>query len=177
MAAYQKSAFEVVEGPAWMNSDFFNLEAVAPDPGTVPQQELLTMLQYQIQESFKLTFHRETRTMSGYTLLVTDVKKLAIAQEQLPPRRLLLSSRGITAYRGLLSTFVPSLISYLNAPVKDATGLTEPYMIDLDWRTEDVNTQTAQLFAVLPDKGLKLTAEKIAVEVLVIDSAQKPKLQ
>ena len=68
------------------------------------------------------------------------------------------------------------LSNYLNAPVKDGTGLTAPYKVDLDWGrdTKDVVEAQAALLALLPEKGLKLKSERVPLELVVIDSAEKP---
>ena len=59
--------------------------------------------------------------------------------------------------------------------MKNATELTKAYFVDLNWAAVDVQSQMALLFASLPEKGLKLSREKLAVDVMVIDSAEKPK--
>src|SRR6185295_20257913 len=62
-SAYSLGDFELVNASGWMDSDLYSLEGVASDTATVRQQQLLVMLQHQLEESFKLKFHREARMM------------------------------------------------------------------------------------------------------------------
>lgn len=57
-AAYGLTALQI-NGPDWLDSDRFDLEAKSP-PG-VPDSELMPMLQSLLKERFQLTAHRETK--------------------------------------------------------------------------------------------------------------------
>src|SRR5262249_35153163 len=64
----------------------------------------------------------------------------------------------------------------LDAPVKDETGLATPHRVDLDWGwAGDIVSSQAALLALLPEKGFRLRSEKVSIDVMVIDSAEKPK--
>ena len=68
--------------------------------------------------------------------------------------------------------------------VIDKTGLTGPYDLDLQWApdptlgpaaTPGVQADGASLFAAIQEQlGLKLVATRGPVEVLVLDSAERP---
>src|SRR5262245_58708071 len=75
-SAYQFELLDGVEdlvtgGPAWAKSDRFDVEAKAESPEKTTRKELHLMLQTLLADRFKLRFHRETRKMSGFALVVT----------------------------------------------------------------------------------------------------------
>lgn len=58
----------------------------------------------------------------------------------------------------------------------DQTGLKGPYDFKADWNVDEANDELrAAVFAALRNQlGLELAAKKITIEILVIDSAEKP---
>src|SRR5262249_3128337 len=57
-----------VDGPAWINTERY--EIVAKAGGPTPEPELRKMLQRLLAERFKLVFHRQNKDMSVLVLLV-----------------------------------------------------------------------------------------------------------
>jgi len=180
MLAYQVKDTELENAEGWINSDLYAIEGIAPDTATAKYEDLLAMLRHQIEESYKLKFHRETRTMTGYVLTVADEKKLVpmAADEKMGVSfrfRKVATGYQITAYRGPLESFPRLLSRTLNAPVTDGMVLTDRYKLDLDLGLDVADTFTAEsaLLAVLPENGLRLKSEKMQIEVMVIDSAER----
>jgi uncharacterized protein (TIGR03435 family) len=64
--AYGVQAFQVVGGPAWINSPGYDIEAKAQ--GNTGQKQMWLMLQTLLADRFKLTLHRETRELPVYVL-------------------------------------------------------------------------------------------------------------
>jgi uncharacterized protein (TIGR03435 family) len=58
---------KVVIGPAWINSEMFDIDAKADAPTTEAQLKL--MLQTLLAERFKMKLHRENREMAVYALV------------------------------------------------------------------------------------------------------------
>jgi len=67
--AYGVEAYQVVGGPAWINSDGYNIDA-KPETNTDPKQMWL-MLQTLLADRFKLALHRETRELPVFALTAT----------------------------------------------------------------------------------------------------------
>jgi uncharacterized protein (TIGR03435 family) len=67
--AYDIKDFQIVGGPAWMSSTPFDIVAKAEDPNVTGAQIRL-MLRSLLAERFQLKFHRETRELPVYTLVV-----------------------------------------------------------------------------------------------------------
>ncbi len=67
--AYEVQASQVVGGPAWINSEGYDIEA-KPE-GNADRKQMWLMLQTLLADRFKLALHRETRELPVYALTVT----------------------------------------------------------------------------------------------------------
>lgn len=67
--AYTVQAYQVVGGPAWINSDGYDIEA-KPE-GSVDRKQMWLMLQTLLADRFKLVLHHDTRELPVYALTVT----------------------------------------------------------------------------------------------------------
>jgi len=65
--AYGVGDYQVVGGPPWIGSEYFDVQAKAEGDATVQQMEG-PMLQSLLVERFKLAFHRETQRLPVYEL-------------------------------------------------------------------------------------------------------------
>lgn len=97
------------------------------------------------------------------------------------------SRNGTVSMKGVpLSNFVRNLGGMTGRVVIDKTGLTGPYDLDLQWTPDQpvpdapppapgAQGDGASLFAAIQEQlGLKLEARRAPVEVLVIESAERP---
>ena len=95
------------------------------------------------------------------------------------------SNNGTVSMKGVpLSNFVRNLGGMTGRFVIDKTGLTGPYDLDLQWTPDPAAGgpqaapgpgDGASLFAAIQEQlGLKLEAKRGPVEVLIIDSAERP---
>jgi uncharacterized protein (TIGR03435 family) len=66
--AYAVQAFQVAQGPAWMNTERYDFEAKA-ERGS-DQKQVWVMLQTLLADRFRLRLHRETRELPVYDLRV-----------------------------------------------------------------------------------------------------------
>jgi uncharacterized protein (TIGR03435 family) len=64
--AYAKQPFQVVGGPSWIESDWYDVEAKASSNPS--RAELFLMLQSLLEDRFHLTLHRETKDLPVYYL-------------------------------------------------------------------------------------------------------------
>jgi uncharacterized protein (TIGR03435 family) len=67
-SAYGVPAWTVSGGPAWLDTDAYDIAATLP-PGA-PKEQINAMLQELLAERFKLKIHREMRDYSVYALVV-----------------------------------------------------------------------------------------------------------
>jgi len=65
--AYTAQPFQIVGGPAWIDSDKYEIEAKAD--GNASRAQLFLMLQSLLEDRFQLKIHRETRELPVYSLV------------------------------------------------------------------------------------------------------------
>jgi uncharacterized protein (TIGR03435 family) len=66
----QLQDFQLVGGPAWINSDRFDIEAKPEGGGPMSPQVLQSVLRQILEERFALKVHRETRELPIYALVL-----------------------------------------------------------------------------------------------------------
>ncbi len=69
--AYQVKDYQVSGAPGWLNEARFDILASAPPNTPDKFGELMPMLQTLLVDRFKLTFHRESKVVQGYALVVS----------------------------------------------------------------------------------------------------------
>lgn len=194
--AYWLHRDQVVGGPDWIDKDNLYIEGLAPRPSSIA--ELHVMMQNAIAERFNLRSHHETKDMSAYVLSLdkngpknlrehapTNASDVAIDQkiDQKPEG----THEVWRSTSAPMDFFVWRLGLRFGRPVVDQTGLRAAgYDFDLSWNSPpprpaggvidpsfDLSGPT--IFEALRDQlGLRLDARNAPVEVLVIDSVQRP---
>jgi len=193
-AAYGLNPKTVIGGPAWISSDHYDIQAVTPGDVRPTHDEQMSMLRGLLSDRFKLTFHREQKEYSIYSLeIAKGGAKLKTSAKQptdppvvgpgvVYPERIVLPGRNATI--GDFTSLMQRAI--LDRPVVDRTGLTGRYDFDLEWAPDetqfdgDVPAASAAapsppLFEALEQElGLRLVATKGLVAALVVDAAERP---
>jgi uncharacterized protein (TIGR03435 family) len=197
--AFAMPETRIVGGPAWIDTDKFDIEAKA-DPDVSDRMKNLTsdqgrlqkqqMLQSLLADRFKLTVHRETRQLPVYALvLAKGGPKFAESKEN---GTTVSAKRGhlIMQSRNSAATLAEELSKVLGRDVLDQTGIEGRYSIDLKWTPDDsaapppTGQQQAtpmpdasgpSIFTAIQEQlGLKLQPIKAPVQVLVIDHIEPP---
>jgi uncharacterized protein (TIGR03435 family) len=190
MQFYNLRDFQIQGGPNWINTDQWDIEAVADDvvlqmvdlenPGRMTRASL--MMQSLVEDRFQFKFHRETKELPVYELTVAkNGPKIKPSANQTPGNRRV--GRGqIEIEAHPFATFAYLLARQLDHALIDKTNLKGLYDIQLQWNTEltsvaepSPSSDRPSIFTALQEQlGLKLESTKGPVEILVIDSAQKP---
>jgi uncharacterized protein (TIGR03435 family) len=184
LAAYNLRTGQLAGAPAWLESDWFALQAKAET--TADESRLRLMLQTLLADRFKLVAHHETRELPVYSLTVskngpklhelkagelipTDSKALAALGMDRPTLNGTVA--GTLMDHGTIPHFldVISGLPDVDRPVVDRTGLKGDYILFLQWDTDG-----RFLDEVGQQLGFKFVAEKAQVDVLVIDHIEKP---
>lgn len=186
--AYGVPAFAIV-GPSWLETERYSVVAKAPF-GALPT-EFPKMLQNLIVERFHLGFHRETRRVRGYTLLVARAgPKLKEAQGGTAMSTMRFDS--LTAKNESVAAFALLLSQVLQQPVDDKTKIQGTYDMELHWESaqpaaaispasDEAQPEAAYapekisgvLSAIQEQLGLRLVAGRIAVQSIIVDHADK----
>jgi bla regulator protein BlaR1 len=178
-AAYGIETYQISGGPAWVDSDQFEVNAKSASPAS--REELLRMLPSLLSDRFRLEFHTETKKSPAYALTVAQTGKL----QRIPS--------GEESKPGFMrpNSDMPSLARYLtrsgaDMPVIDKTGLTGQFKLDLD--NEKIMQVAVDISGAPPSNegiyrgtvefierqwGLKLVPTNAPVEVLVIDRVNR----
>lgn len=192
-AAYDVSPKAISGGPAWMDSDHFDIAALTPGTDRPSRDEQMAMLRNLIVERFQLTTHREQKELSIYQLEIARGGPKLQASAEAPsepaalistvyPDRIHMPARNATMaeFASILQRAV------LDRPVVDKTGLTGRYDFDLDWAPDETqfggeiptarsDAPSPPFFTAIEQQiGLRIEATKGPVMALVVDSAQPP---
>jgi uncharacterized protein (TIGR03435 family) len=193
--AYSVQLKQIVNAPDWTDKDRVDIEAIPDQEGAPSPEQLRIMLRKLLTDRYKLKFHKEKRDLSAYVLTVgKDGQKLTPTQLAGPlpgigmrpmPSGLMLGMRNAT-----VSDFTEFLqILVLDKPVVDQTGITGRFDYSVtfmpdDWQfnghppkitpSDTVTPSPPLADALLQQLGLRLNAEKTAVDVISIDHVEKP---
>ena len=181
VGAYRVGPDRVVGGPDWINTDRFQITARSDQ--AVEDKRLMAMLQTLLADRFKLVLHPESRPRDAMVLQVArNGPKLEAADGAHTSWRNMHDHLEATSVT--MGDFAEILTRNLNLPVVDRTGLTGSFSLTLSWDLD--NTEALQhdeaAAALRPEMskaisrqlGLTLTSQKMPVEILVIDHAEKP---
>jgi len=171
--AWQLQVRQVI-GPDWLDRDEYELIAKASAP--MARAQIAPMLRTVLTQRFRLAHHRETRDMRVYELV--QAKSGAKFD----------GTKG--GFHGTLRQFADLLAVKLSIVMSDdptrpgmaagppvlvleKTGLAGEYDIPVNMRPEPGTDSFSLWQHALEEIGLRLERRRDAVEVLVIDSAEK----
>lgn len=149
--AYQLQESQLTGGPDWIGSDHFDIVASSEQTNLSPPQKWM-MIKALILERFKLKVHTESKEQSVFALVLA--RKDGTSGDG--PRRTAADCAAMTP---------PT------APQTWRSDLVEPSSAAADRPADN----GVSIFTALQEQlGLKLDSQKSAVDVLVIESAEKP---
>jgi uncharacterized protein (TIGR03435 family) len=190
--AYSLQSTQIVNLPKFGDENRYDIAAVMSPEGRPTGDQLRTMLRKLLAERWKLTFHTEQRTLSAYLLTAPHgAEKLKPSQapfaadtERPAPGGMEFIFRGVTTktYANYLQQ------ALLDRPVVDRSGIEGKFDFDVVFMPDDsmfggrfhASADMAEkaapgFFTALTEStGLKLTPDKVPVDVLVIDHAEPP---
>ncbi|MGA2437461.1 MAG: TIGR03435 family protein [Acidobacteriaceae bacterium] len=192
--AYSLQVKQVVNAPGWMDSDRYDIDANPDQPGTPNTEQLRIMVRKLLADRFALKFHHEKRNLAAYVLTAGKTgQKLTPTQlkSNLPGFFYSPGTGGLTLHliNGTMNDFTSFLqMLVLDKPVVDQTGITGRFDNNVTFTPDDSQfnghppkvpasdvSEAPNLFdAIQQQLGLKLTAQKTAVDVIVIDHVEKP---
>ena len=184
--------------PKWAEDARWDINAKLIDPPSPEIENRLTREQSTEQyrtkvrsiltERFKLTAHKETRTLPIYELVVmpgpSRFSRSTPAEENQSGTHV--NNRDMTGTALTLKDFARFLSDQVDRTVVAKTGLDGTYSFKLKWSPDElaeaaketgVGDRPPNMYTALQEQlGLKLVAGKGPSEVLVVDSAEPPVL-
>jgi uncharacterized protein (TIGR03435 family) len=161
--AYDVKDYQII-GPDWLGTEHFDIAAKRPE-GVDGDKALRGMVASLLEDRFKMVFHRETRELPAYALVVA---KGGLKMKEVPPDpdgvdtskvdvNVTTGARGATVDLGggasiayglnklearkvNILSILDSLSKFLDRPVVDETGLTGRYNFTLEYSVSELKT-------------------------------------
>jgi uncharacterized protein (TIGR03435 family) len=193
--AYAVRDFQITGGPNWLGSDRYDI--MAKPETAVSGDQVKTMVQGLLASRFQLKFHRETKELQTYALVVAKggsklkASEMAASGDGRGGGQMRIGRGQFLADGATISGLVDRLGDVLGRSVIDKTGLTGNYDIKLEWTPDeneggmmrvvqgrgdqppDAPTGPSLMTALQEQLGLKLESTKGPVALLVIDHVEK----
>lgn len=184
---------QVVSGPEWMRKDAFDIVGTLPatSTGAAKTPDVGEMVRTLLAKRFRLKAHRETREIPVYTLVIArNGLKMKVTTDLQGGDCCFLRRQSATQFEGhgtSIETFT-NLLSELpeiggklvldkterNAPT-DRYDFVLKWSPDMDGAAAPADSSASSLFTALKEElGLQLESSKAHVEVIVIDSIERP---
>ena len=193
--AYDLRTFQILGGPAWVDADRYDISAKndlalkglsQEQRGTEMRRRLQTLL----ADRFQLKVHRETREWPEYTLVVARGGARLKEPDSGVGNGINSGCGVMKGTRTTMSNLAMVLSRQMERPVLDRTGLSGLYDFEMNYTPDNgcgsrqpdggtANSETLtdrpSIFTAIQEQlGLKLESIKGPVEVIVIDSVEKP---
>ena len=177
-----------------MDTEVFDIVAGTPGEKRPTLDEQMAMLRKLLADRFQLTFHREEKELSVYSLTVAKggakLKESVGPPDALPelvnvvyPDHVKLPARNTT-----IAQFVSMMQrAVLDLPIVDGTSLQGRYDFDLEWAPDEsqfggqlrratTNDESKpDLYAAMREQlGLRLQAGRGPVSTIVVDRVKRP---
>jgi uncharacterized protein (TIGR03435 family) len=197
--AYQIERTRVVGGPSWAREQRYEINATT---ATRKPGDINAMMRRLLEERFSLKAHREQRPIPVHTLSLSRSGGglgPGLQRVELDCTRPAVNPSGCSVSFGAghfranghqWKDFIGSLETRISGrPVLDKTGLSGQFDIALEWTADvtrvpdvvstdpslaDVEAPPALFTAMREQLGLKLESGTAAMEVIVIDSVDRP---
>ena len=192
--------------PDWVHTEKYDIdakvsEADVPSIHNLTHEQRRQMLLEILNERFKLAYHRETRTLPEYSLVIAKggSKLQAFSPgndpsgQPKPAGRMQMQNGVVTAQGVPLEPLTRLLSDRVGRPVLDKTDLTGIYDFKLQWADDghdgpprgpdpaqpsgasSLEASGPSIFTALQEQlGLKLESEKGPVQVVLLDHIEQP---
>jgi uncharacterized protein (TIGR03435 family) len=184
LAAFNLKGFQVSNAPSWASTVWYDIDANSEGEQTLSIAQAREMLQALFFERFQLKVHDEKKEMAVYDLIIgKNGLKLRETAGEHPPE---VGQRpGWTLVRATnrdMTNIINIISPGFDRPVLDKTGLTGRYDFSLEFSRNNPDVHPfdspeadhSVFDAVEQQLGLKLIPAKEFVDIVVIDSVQRP---
>ena len=196
-AAYNLNPRAILGGPVWIDTEHYDIDARTPGDLRPNLNEQMAMLRKLLADRFQLGIHREQKEMQAYAMSIAKtgekLKESTVSPDNTPegpPPLIFVVGPELVRLPGRYTTIgeFASVLqrAALEYPVVDRTGLSGRYDFDLEFTPDETvfggvlgkgpdNPTKPALFAAIQEQlGLRLEPTKTAVDVVVVERAQRP---
>ncbi|HVY94454.1 MAG TPA: TIGR03435 family protein [Bryobacteraceae bacterium] len=177
--AWNLKFYQVPDQPSWIASDHFDISVRAPGDAAPSKAAFRQMVQTMLADRFHLRVHFESKEIPVYALLVAKSGHKLKEPDLTSHIGGVIAGNGriqITASDETMHRLAEQLSLNAGRPVFDKTGLDGMFAFKLEFNpSTTAESDLPSLPAALQDQlGLRLEPQKAPVEMLVIDSAERP---
>ena len=196
--AYDIRDHQVTGGPAWIDTDPYDIVAKPESGEKMDPDKVKLMVQSLLSDRFKLKFHYESKEMGVYALVPVkggpQLKESAMppSGRNGPRGPMMRMGRGEMNGQGVPVEFLAKTLSrQLGRTILDETGLKGSYDFTLHWTPEEgemmgpkpagtepgppPDASGPTIYTALQEQlGLKLESRRGPVEMYVIDNVARP---
>ena len=190
---YNVQEKQLINGPAWMGTDRFDVNVQPDQPGTPNPDQFRMVLQKVVTDRFAFKFHGDKKELSAYVLTVgKDGPKMTKSTDDAALPSLFFGPLGTlhvaNATMGDFANLMQSAV--LDRPVVNRTALDGKWNFLLKWTPDesqfaglgvkvpppsDAADAPPPLFTAIQEQlDMKLDAQKTLVDVMVIDHVDHP---
>jgi bla regulator protein BlaR1 len=193
MQAYDVKVFQISGGPDWIRTERWDILAKAEGvEGRLPRAQENPMLEALMRDRFQLRVHKENKEMPVYALLI-DKGGSKLAANTDSKQQFRFGDGSLEVKKGGAAALATWLSRQLGRVVIDKTGLAGEYDYKLEWTPDPgeggaesiglppeaprphVDTSGPSIFTAVQEQlGLRLVSQKGPVEIIVIDSVERP---
>ena len=199
ISAYGVNAYQISGGPSWIGVDRWDIQAKAENlKGRMPREQYDQMLRALLESRFHLKVTRETKDMPVYELVQAkggSKLKPHTGDPAKPQERTRLGWGSLQFQQSKIAALAYQLSLALGRTVIDKTGLTGEYDFTLEYAPEPgqggpesiglppdpnlkpppVDPNRPSIFTAIQEQlGLRLDSRKGPVDMLIIESVEKP---
>jgi uncharacterized protein (TIGR03435 family) len=178
--AFNVRDYQILNAPGWIDGEAYDVAAKAAAAHDFTDKQMEPLMQALLKDRFGLSYSRETRSLSGYALLVANGgARLKLADKSAGP------GAGITTYNSgkvtvdskkmSMARLAIILESLLKQPVANQTGLAGDYALQLEYDSGlNPDSPLPSLFTALQEFGLRLQAGKVPVQMILVEEVRRP---
>jgi uncharacterized protein (TIGR03435 family) len=189
--AYEVHPRQITGGPAWMDSQLFDVAGKLEMNNLPKPNEIRKMMQALLADRFKLAFHEQPQELSVYVIVpAKGENKLKAGDDPNGVPGLFLQVPGLLPATNASMADLAAVLQRLvmDRPVVDKSGLTGRFNFELRWIPDKTQFGGRGAAGAVPDPkaapdifrafqeqlGLRLEAARAPIEVMAIDRAMKP---
>jgi uncharacterized protein (TIGR03435 family) len=185
LLGYNVQKNQIAGAPGWAKTERWTVDGLADTDGEPNVSQLQAMVRKVLTERFGLKVHHEQREMPVFALTVAKGGARMQVNTSDPnglPNQHGSHGSGWVMYQ-YTNTSMPELtlmlLSSVDRPIVNKTGLKGRYDFQLKWLTDDSHGSDPDappgLFTAVQEQlGLKLEPVKAPADVLVVDAVEKP---
>jgi uncharacterized protein (TIGR03435 family) len=193
LKGFHAKDFQVTGGPGWLETERYDVVAKTENT-SIGDNDLWLLLQPLLEERFRLRFHKETKQMPVYSLVVakggSKLKRHTGDDEPTMSGRMSGGKASLACTNTSMARLADALGEHTDRLVLDDTRLKGSYDFKLDWSQdhpgepasvsmlngleEGLGLTGPSIFTAVQEQlGLKLEPAKGPVQIIVIDGADK----